>query len=45
MSVTGHDTIFSWGCAKDSPQVLAQVWQVDAAGYVAEIWYAIEPGQ
>ncbi len=45
MSVTGHDTIFSWHCAKDGPQVLEQNWQVDAAGYIAQIWYAIEPGQ
>jgi len=43
-SVTGHDTIYSWHCAKDSPQVLEQIGQVDAAGYPAQIWYPIEPG-
>ncbi len=43
MSVTGHDTIYDWRCANDKPEVLRQVGQVDAAGYIAEIWYAIEP--
>jgi hypothetical protein len=43
MSVTGHDTIYSWHCVKDYPQVLEQIGQVDAAGYLAQIWYAIVP--
>jgi hypothetical protein len=43
MSVTGHDTIFSWYCVQDNAQLLGQIGQVDAAGYLAQIWYAIEP--
>ena len=43
MSVTGHDTIYSWRCALDKPQLLEQIGSVDARGYVAQIWYAIEP--
>lgn len=43
MSVTGHDTIYSWYCLKASPQVLQQIAQVDKAGYLQQIWYAIEP--
>ena len=43
MSVTGHDTIYSWRCVEDNPQLLEQIGQVDAAGYLAQIWYAIEP--
>lgn len=43
MSVTGHDTIYGWHCIKDVPQILQQLGQVDAAGYLAQIWYAIEP--
>ena len=44
MSVTGHDTIYSWRCAKGSPQVFEQIEQVDTAGYLAQIWYPIQPG-
>ena len=45
MSVTGHSTIYSWHCVKDTPELLDQIAKVDAAGYLAEIWYAIEPVQ
>jgi hypothetical protein len=44
MSVTGHDTIYSWHCVKDAPEVLDQIETVDAAGYLAQIWYPIKPG-
>ncbi len=43
MSETGHNTIYSWHCVKDSPEVLEQIGQVDAAGFVANIWYPISP--
>jgi Tol biopolymer transport system component len=42
MSVTGHSTIYSWHCAKDTPELLDQIEKVDAAGYLAQIWYPIE---
>jgi Tol biopolymer transport system component len=41
MSVTGHDTIYSWHCVKGTPEVLEQIANVDAAGYLANIWYPI----
>ncbi len=43
MSVTGHDTIYSWQCVEGSPKLLDQVAEVDAAGYLANIWYEITP--
>jgi hypothetical protein len=43
MSVTGHDTIYSWHCVKGTPEVLEQIAEVDAAGYLANIWYPISP--
>ncbi|HTP03127.1 MAG TPA: hypothetical protein VMJ64_17250 [Anaerolineales bacterium] len=43
MSVTGHDTVYSWHCATDMPEILEQTSQVDAAGYLAQIWYAVTP--
>jgi hypothetical protein len=42
MYVTGHATIYSWRCVKDAPELLDQIDQVDAAGYLARIWYPIE---
>jgi putative hemolysin len=44
MSVTGHTTIYSWHCVKDAAELLEQIAEVDAAGYLAEIWYPIAPG-
>lgn len=43
MSVTGHSTIYSWHCVKDTPELLDQIAEVDAAGYLAQIWYPINP--
>ena len=43
MSVTGHSTIYSWHCIKDTPKLLDQIENVDAAGYLAQIWYEIKP--
>lgn len=43
MAVTGHDTIYSWHCVNEQPEVMQQVGQVDAAGYVQQIWYALQP--
>ena len=43
MSVTGHETIYSWHCVKDNPDVLDQIEEVDAAGYLKNIWYLILP--
>ena len=43
MAVTGHTTIYSWHCVKDTPTLLDQIERVDAAGYLSGIWYAISP--
>ena len=43
MSVTGHASVYSWHCVKNAPEVLDQIGQVDAAGYLAQIWYEIQP--
>ena len=42
MAVTGHATIYSFHCVEDQPELLDQIAQVDAAGYLANIWYPIE---
>ena len=43
MSETGHDTIYSWRCAGETAEVAEQISEVDGAGYIANIWYLIEP--
>jgi len=43
MSVTGHATIYSWGCVNNTPKLLGQIEQVDASGYIAQIWYKLPP--
>lgn len=42
MYITGHETVYNWHCADETPEVLEQVSQVDAAGYIANIWYPLE---
>jgi hypothetical protein len=44
MSVTGHDTIYNWHCVKDHAELLSQISEVDAEGFLAQIWYPITPG-
>jgi hypothetical protein len=44
MAVTGHDVIYSWHCVKGVPELLEQISQVDAAGFLANIWYPVAPG-
>jgi hypothetical protein len=41
-SVTGHDSIYSWKCVKDTATIDKQVDQPDAAGFLSSIWYQIE---
>jgi hypothetical protein len=43
MSVTGHDTIYSWRCRDAVAKIVEQIANVDAAGYLANIWYPISP--
>ncbi len=45
MSVTGHDTVYNWRCTNGSPEILSQIDQADAQGYLQRIWYPIEPGK
>jgi hypothetical protein len=43
MAVTGHATVFAWRCTGDRPAIVRQFAQPDAAGYLAHIWYPIDP--
>lgn len=41
MYVTGHETIYSFHCVQDQPELLEQIAEVDVAGFLAGIWYPI----
>ncbi len=41
MYVTGHDTVNDWRCVDGRAEAVEQVGNVDAAGYLADIWYPI----
>ena len=43
MNVTGLETIYSWHCVQNIPEVLAQIGNVDAGGYLSNIWYPNVP--
>ncbi len=43
MSVTGHATIYSWRCSQATPELVQQIATVDPQGYLAQIWYPIQP--
>jgi len=39
--VTGRATIYEWRCVNGAATPGRQSWQVDARGFIANIWYAI----
>ena len=43
MAVTGRATVFAWRCAGERPGIMRQFAHPDAAGYLAHIWYPIDP--
>ncbi len=43
MVVTGHDTIYEWKCVNGVPTIAKQTAQVDAQGFLSNIWYQINP--
>ncbi len=45
MSVTGHATVYMWRCSQGKPDPQKQIVSVDAQGYLANIWYPIEPAK
>jgi hypothetical protein len=39
--VTGRETVYEWRCRNSAPEIVKQVFQPDAQGFVSEIWYKI----
>jgi len=43
MYVTGHGTIYDWSCDGPAPRRGKRTSELDARGFIASIWYRIEP--
>lgn len=39
--VTGHASVYEWRCTNGAPEIVKQVADVDAQGYLKNIWYEI----
>ena len=39
----GRATVYDWSCNGTKPQIVKEVTQVDAEGYISNIWYEISP--
>jgi hypothetical protein len=36
--VTGHETVYAWGCRSGAPVIVKQALQVDGRGFVSQFW-------
>jgi hypothetical protein len=41
--VTGRATVYEWECTSGVPEIVRQVAQPDAQGFLSNIWHAISP--
>jgi putative hemolysin len=41
--VTGRETVFAWRCRDGAPEIVEQVFQPDAQGFLSDIWYKLSP--
>jgi hypothetical protein len=39
--VTGRETVYEWRCRAGTPEIVRQVNEVDAQGFVSGIWYEL----
>jgi hypothetical protein len=39
----GRATVYEWACQDGKPEVVRQVFSVDAQGYLADFWYELSP--
>jgi len=42
--VTGRATVYEWRCTNDAPEIVKQLVEPDAQGFLSNIWYEISPG-
>jgi len=39
--LTGRETVYEWRCRNGAPEIVRQVFQPDAQGFLSEIWYVL----
>ncbi|MBN1994442.1 MAG: hypothetical protein JW953_17220 [Anaerolineae bacterium] len=42
-AVTGRETVYEWRCKDGAPEVVKQLVEPDAQGFLSNIWYEIQP--
>jgi hypothetical protein len=42
--VTGRETVYQWRCLNGVPDIVKQLTQPDARGFLSDIWHRISPG-
>jgi hypothetical protein len=42
--VTGRATVYEWGCTDGVAEIVQQLVEPDAEGFLSNIWYEISPG-
>ena len=42
-AVTGRATVYEWACKDGKPEVVKQLFESDAQGYLADFWYELTP--
>ena len=41
--VTGRETVYEWHCTDGAPEIVRQLVEPDAQGFISNIWYEISP--
>ncbi len=40
-AVTGHGMVYEWRCTDGKPEIVKQVFETDAQGFVSDFWYEL----
>jgi hypothetical protein len=41
--ITGRATVYSWRCTNGAPEIVKDLVQPDAQGFLSNIWYELSP--
>lgn len=42
--ITGRATVYEWRCTSAAPEIVKQLVEPDAQGFLSNIWYELSPG-
>jgi len=43
-NITGRATVYEWRCTNGAPEIVKQLVEPDAQGFLSNIWYELSPG-